>query len=81
MCSSDLRWARENDPIDRYVKRLVDSGWADEADLKDIDERVAVEIDEATDACEGEPLPAPDSSLTAVYARPGAAPRLWFRDL
>jgi len=75
------RWARENDPIDRYVKRLVDSGWADDADLKDIDERVGVEIDEATDACEGEPLPAPDSSLTAVYARPGAAPRLWFRDL
>jgi len=75
------RWARENDPIDRYVKRLVDSGWADEADLKDIDERVAVEIDEATDACEGEPLPAPDSSLAAVYASPAAAERLWFRGL
>src|SRR3989449_8236144 len=75
------RWARENDPIDRYVKRLVDSGWADAADLKDIDERVAVEIDEATDACEGEPLPAPDSSLAAVYASPAAAERLWFRGL
>src|SRR6059036_2382450 len=75
------RWARENDPIDRYVKRLVDSGWADDADLKDIDERVGVEIDESTDACEGEPLPATDSSLTAVYASPAAAPRLWFRDL
>jgi len=75
------RWARENDPIDRYVKRLVDSGWADAADLKDIDERVAVEIDAATDACEGEPPPAPDSSLAAVYASPAAAERLWFRGL
>src|SRR5712692_5630768 len=31
------RWARENDPIDRYIKRLVDSGWVEDADLKDID--------------------------------------------
>src|SRR6266700_4569972 len=44
-------WARENDPVDRYVKQLLHHGWAEEQDLKDIDERVRGEIDEATDAC------------------------------
>src|SRR5439155_974111 len=38
-------WAKENDPIDRYVQRLLGSGWAEEQELKEIDERVRVEID------------------------------------
>jgi TPP-dependent pyruvate/acetoin dehydrogenase alpha subunit len=76
------RWARENDPIDRYAKRLLESRWgAGEVDLKDIDERVRAVVDEATDACVNEPLPAPESALAAVYASPGTAERLWFRSL
>ncbi len=74
-------WARENDPVDRYVKQLLHHGWAEEQDLKDIDERVRGEIDEAIDACVEEPLPPSDSALGGVYANPPAAPRHWYRSL
>lgn len=75
------RWAKENDPVDRYVAQLVDSDWAAEQDLKDIDESVRDEIDQATDACLDDPLPEPEAALGAVYADPPAAERLWFRSL
>jgi TPP-dependent pyruvate/acetoin dehydrogenase alpha subunit len=74
-------WAQENDPIDRYVRQLVRNEWAEEQDLKDIDDRVRAEIDEATDACVDEPLPPPESALPGVYLDPPAAERLWFRSL
>src|SRR5216117_4208930 len=38
------RWARENDPIDRYVKRLLTADLVTDGDLKDIDDRVRVEV-------------------------------------
>jgi TPP-dependent pyruvate/acetoin dehydrogenase alpha subunit len=74
-------WAKHNDPVDRYVKQLRDNGWAEEQDLKDIDERVRAEVDEATDACVNEPLPPPESALPGVYADPPVAERLWYRGL
>ncbi len=73
------QWALDNDPVDRYVKRLLDGGWADKQDLKDIDDGVRDEVDRATDACVNEPLPAPESALDGVYASPRAAESLWFR--
>jgi len=75
------RWAKENDPIDRFVKQLRQHDWADERDLTDIDAGVRAEIDQATDACVNEPLPPPESALPGVYASPAAAARLWFRSL
>ncbi len=75
------RWAQENDPIGRYGKQLLEHEWVDEADLKDIDERVRAEIDEATDACVDEPLPAGEAALPGVYVDPPSADRLWFRGL
>lgn len=75
------RWARENDPIDRYAQQLLEHEWADEADLRDIDDRVRAEIDEATDACVNDPPPAGETALPGVYVDPAAAPRLWFRSL
>ena len=75
------RWARENDPIDRYSKRLLDSGWAEQADLKDIDERVRAGVDAATDACVDEPAPEPETALPSVYVDPPAAGKLWFKSL
>ena len=74
------RWARENDPVDRYVKQLLDNGWAEESDLVEIDQAAKDEIDQATDACVNEPLPPGDSALTDVYADPPASPRLWYRE-
>jgi pyruvate dehydrogenase E1 component alpha subunit/2-oxoisovalerate dehydrogenase E1 component alpha subunit len=74
-------WAKENDPVDRYVKQLVQHDWAEESELKVIDDGVKAEIDQATDACIDEPLPLPESALGGVYADPPAAPRHWYRSL
>jgi len=75
------RWARDNDPIDRYVKQLLDNDWAEARELAHIDERARVEIDAATDACVDEPLPPGESALPGVYAHPPAAPLHWYRSL
>jgi TPP-dependent pyruvate/acetoin dehydrogenase alpha subunit len=75
------RWEKENDPVDRFVTRILEAEWVSPADLKDIDDRVRVEIDQATDACVNEPLPAPETALPGVYADPPAADKLWFKAL
>ncbi len=74
-------WAKENDPIDRYVTQLLRHDWAAERELSEIDERARAEVDEAADACVNEPLPLPDSALSDVCVYPPAAERLWFRGL
>src|SRR5436190_4883656 len=75
------RWAREDDPVDRYVARLLESDLVSEADLKEIDDRVRVEVDQATDACVNDPLPTSESALPGVYVDPPAADKLWFKVL
>jgi len=75
------RWARDNDPVDRFIKQLVENGWAEESELADIDRAAKEEIDQATDACVNEPLPPPETALPGVYAHPAAAERLWVRGL
>jgi len=74
------RW-ESNDPVDRYVARVTSDGWLDATELAETDERVEGELDAAVDACEREPLPAPESALAGVYADPPAVPALWFRRL
>ncbi|HEU4748535.1 MAG TPA: thiamine pyrophosphate-dependent dehydrogenase E1 component subunit alpha [Gemmatimonadaceae bacterium] len=73
------RWAAENDPIDRYVKRLV-SGEFEESEITAIDKRVTDEIDAATDAAEASPMPEPADALVGIYADPPAEQPLWFRE-
>ncbi len=73
------RWASQNDPVDRYVRVLLDHGWAEERDLTDIDAGVRDEVDQATDACLEDPLPDAETALDAVCAQPAAAERLWYR--
>jgi len=75
------QWAKANDPVDRYVQRLIAADLVAEADMKDIDERVRVEVDQATDACVNEPLPEPETALPSVYVDPPAADKLWFKSL
>jgi pyruvate dehydrogenase E1 component alpha subunit/2-oxoisovalerate dehydrogenase E1 component alpha subunit len=72
-------WAKENDPLDRYTKQLLENGWSEEPELADVDRTVKDEVDQATDACINDPLPAPQTALPGVYAHPAAAERLWFR--
>jgi TPP-dependent pyruvate/acetoin dehydrogenase alpha subunit len=61
------------------MQRLLAADMVAEGHLKDIDERVRVEVDQATDACVDEPLPEPESALPGVYMDPPAADKLWFR--
>ena len=73
------RWASENDPVDRYVKRLLAEGF-DHAELKAIDAKVTLEIDNATDEAEASPMPDPTDALVGIYADPPALAPLWFRE-
>lgn len=72
------RWAKQ-DPIDRYVSRLVAEGWADQPELRAVDERVTAELDRAVGVAESEPLPDSGGALTGVLANPPEADRLWYR--
>ncbi|HEV7838296.1 MAG TPA: thiamine pyrophosphate-dependent dehydrogenase E1 component subunit alpha [Gemmatimonadaceae bacterium] len=73
------RWASENDPIDRYVKRLLGEGF-DQAELDAVDARVKEEIDRATDEAEASPMPDPTDALVGIYADPPVIAPLWFRE-
>jgi pyruvate dehydrogenase E1 component alpha subunit/2-oxoisovalerate dehydrogenase E1 component alpha subunit len=74
------RWARENDPLDRYVQRLTGAEGVAADELEAIDARVQAEIDDATDVAESSPPPEPRDCLVGVYADPPAAPALWYRE-
>jgi TPP-dependent pyruvate/acetoin dehydrogenase alpha subunit len=74
------RWARENDPIDRYIKRLTDELKFDSADVTRVDERVRIEVDKATDEAEKSPFPEALDALEGVYADPPREKPLWYRE-
>src|SRR5215211_2906069 len=73
------RWARENDPVDRFTTVLTGKEDVTRAELDQIDARVVAEIDEATDEAEASPAPEPRDCLTGIYADPADAPVLWYR--
>jgi TPP-dependent pyruvate/acetoin dehydrogenase alpha subunit len=73
------RWAKENDPIDRYIAVLSDQEGFSDKDLTSIDERVQREIDIATDDAEAAPMPGPTDALVGIYADPPVVEPLWFR--
>ena len=72
------RWERD-DPLDRWTRRLIESGWSDAAELAAADARIAAELDEAVRTAEGEPLPEAASALAGVYAEPALMPEPWYR--
>jgi TPP-dependent pyruvate/acetoin dehydrogenase alpha subunit len=73
------RWAKENDPVDRYIRELTGRYGVDAAELSRIDGRVKEEIDQATDQAEASPPPEPLDGLEGVYADPPRVPVLWYR--
>src|SRR5690349_20485732 len=73
------RWARENDPVDRYIARLTTSFEVSPDELSTIDERVRAEVDAATEEAERSPMPEPRDALVGVYADPPQIEELWFR--
>ena len=73
------RWERD-DPLERYVARVTESGWAERQVLEAADARVAAELDEAVALAEQEPAPDPHSALEGVFAEPPVQPRPWYRE-
>jgi TPP-dependent pyruvate/acetoin dehydrogenase alpha subunit len=74
------RWAKENDPLDRYVRRLTGDEGVKLPELEAVDARVQREIDEATDVAEQSPMPEPTDALVGIYDDPPVTPPLWFRE-
>jgi pyruvate dehydrogenase E1 component alpha subunit/2-oxoisovalerate dehydrogenase E1 component alpha subunit len=74
------RWAKENDPVDRYVAELTSRHGFDRQELDAIDQKVKAEIDRATDEAEASPAPEPSDAVRGVYADPVAMPVLWYRE-
>lgn len=73
------RWARENDPITRYIDVLQSRLHVSADELAAIDARVQREVDEATDIAEQSPMPESEEALRDVYADPSEVAPLWFR--
>ncbi len=73
-------WGR-HDPIDRYHRRLLESGWATSAELKEIDDRVLTDLEQAVTQCENEPMPEPATALGGVYAGDSSEGLEWYRRL
>ncbi len=72
-------WAATNDPIDRYVERLLREFGIGSHDLLAIDHEVQAQVDAATDEAEASPPCEGPDALTGVYADPAAMPTLWYR--
>lgn len=60
--------AKKKDPLLRFAIYLREAGLLDDATEKEISERVAREVDEATEYAENAPYPAPEDTLRHVYA-------------
>jgi TPP-dependent pyruvate/acetoin dehydrogenase alpha subunit len=74
------RWERENDPIDRYVKRLAGEFGFTGRELDTVDERVRAEVDNATEEAERSPPPKALDALEGIYAEPPRDKPLWYRE-
>ncbi len=56
------------DPLDRFRKRLLESGITDEAELDEIGRRAAIEVEDAIEYAEASPMPDPAEVEHGVYA-------------
>jgi len=74
------RWERQNDPIARYVKVLIERERVAQSELQEIDRRVQERIDAATDVAEASPMPEPTDALVGIYGDPPRLEPLWFRE-
>jgi 2-oxoisovalerate dehydrogenase E1 component alpha subunit len=59
---------RKLDPVPRFEQRLLDAGVVDDARIKQLRAEVLRETNEATDAAEAQPYPAPETLYTNVVA-------------
>jgi len=74
------RWERENDPIDRYTKRLLDEFAFKASDIERVNERIRAEVDAATEEAERSAPPEALDALEGIYADPPRAQPHWYRE-
>lgn len=73
------RWAAENDPIDRFVRVLIDREKVEQAEIAAIDTRAQAEVDAATDEALASPHPAGPDALSGLFAPPSRVEPHWYR--
>jgi 2-oxoisovalerate dehydrogenase E1 component alpha subunit len=61
---------RANDPVPRFERRLIDEGILTTEQIEQMRKEIAHTVNETTDLVEAEPLPAPETLYTNVYAGP-----------
>jgi TPP-dependent pyruvate/acetoin dehydrogenase alpha subunit len=62
-----MDWKRR-DPIERYTRTLIEIGVATAGDLAAVDNAVAAELDRDLEFALKSPFPAPEDTLSNVYA-------------
>jgi TPP-dependent pyruvate/acetoin dehydrogenase alpha subunit len=60
-------WEKNNDPVDRYERHLIERGLADEAKLEEITAGVMREIEEDCAWAESSPMPDADQAAYGVF--------------
>lgn len=73
------QWATTNDPIDRYVERLIREFGVAGRTLSGIDGAVEEQVNAATDEAEASPPCDGAEALLGVYADPPVMPTQWYR--
>jgi pyruvate dehydrogenase E1 component alpha subunit/2-oxoisovalerate dehydrogenase E1 component alpha subunit len=73
------QWAEQNDPLDRFTRRLIDEFGVTAEALSAVDAEVATTVDQATDLAEQSPPCDGDDALGGVYADPATMPVQWYR--
>jgi len=75
----ELAFWEARDPIERFLKRLRETGWATAAELDALDARIGAELDAAVALVEPEPMPEAAGALDGVLANPARAELEWYR--
>lgn len=75
---AEVEEAKQKDPIRIFIDRLKDAELLTDEELKQIDERVRAEVDEAAEFAEQSAEPGPDELYTDVYAQIPDSGRVFF---
>ena len=75
----ELAYWEARDPLDRYDRKLEETGWLPAEARAAIVARVERELDAAVSAAEQDGFPEPGSALASVFANPPAVEPLWYK--
>jgi TPP-dependent pyruvate/acetoin dehydrogenase alpha subunit len=67
------------DPLDRFERRLDETGWVSREERAAVRTRIAGELDAAIATAEFEPFPGALTALEEVYADPARLAPLWYK--